>query len=184
VKELFGIQSTVLFVDDDKILTEIVQEDLAPFFGDIIVAHDGEEAIQILKRKSVQVVVTDFMMPKMNGVQLIKWMKVNLPMVPVIMLTDQTQEHEVNELLKSGLFDVVPKPFKVEVIVNRIQNCLLLPKLLKVLWAVMSNEMEVPQVESFLKMSFENQMKALNAYWYVLESRGILNSKENKRVGA
>lgn len=173
MKGLLSISANVLVVDDDPILLEEIQKGLESSFSSVISACDGREAIQVLKTQPVDVVVTDYMMPKMNGVQLIAYVKAHYPLIPVIMLTANGADKAIRTALAEGVFDVLNKPFRAEILINRVQNSLLLPHLVEVIWACLSKEWDTPRIEDFLKMTFQKQIETLHAFSALLKTRGL-----------
>lgn len=175
MKKDLGSYSTILVVDDEKMLLDIIQKRLNFHFMTVLTAENGKEALDIINSRSVDIVLTDYMMPVMNGLELIKEIKESHPLIQVIMLTGNGHNPEVLQALKLGAFDVLDKPYRLEVLVNRIQNSLLLPRVIRILWSVLSSEMPTPKIEEFLLRPYDQQLKILHNFSEVLLSRGIVN---------
>ena len=118
-------QRTILVVDDSQ--------DMRNFLASIFVkeynvetAADGEEAEQILKTKSVDIVVTDLMMPNVDGLALTQFIKKNpeYDFIPVILLTAKTAIESRLQALEYGADDYVTKPFEPEYLRARVHNIL------------------------------------------------------------
>lgn len=176
MKDALTQNRTILIVDDEPLLCEIVGEALTPLFSKVCIAHNGTQALEIMAKETVDIVLTDYNMPEMNGLDLIDRIKAASPLVPVIMITGSSQDPMVLEAIKKGAFDIITKPFAEEVLINRVRNSLLFPQLVQVLWAVMSKELSVPKVETFLAMTFEDQLKALYSYSGLLRTRSVKSS--------
>jgi len=105
----------ILVVDDEKIKRVTLADDLATQGHEVVTAADGEEALQKLGSGRFDVVVTDLKMPKIDGVELLKWIKQGpLADMEVIMMTAYGSIPVAVEAVKLGAFDFVTKPFRNE----------------------------------------------------------------------
>ena len=89
-------------------------------------APNGKEALEILAHQSIQIVISDVMMPEMDGMELCRKIKTDIRYshIPVILLTARTaDEHELSGL-KEGADDYITKPFNLEILLLRIQKIL------------------------------------------------------------
>lgn len=89
-------------------------------------AADGEEALKILHEKWVDIVVTDYNMPKMNGLELIEKMKGDerLKTIPVIVITTEGSSSKVDEFALKGAAGYIKKPFTPEEIKTKLHEIL------------------------------------------------------------
>ena len=116
---------TILVVDDSadmrNFLTNIFSHDYH-----VESAADGEEAEQILRTKPIDMVVTDLMMPKVDGLELTQFIKKNkdFDFIPVILLTAKTAIESRLQALEYGADDYVTKPFEPEYLRARVHNIL------------------------------------------------------------
>lgn len=173
---------SVLIVDDDNDLRESMREGLATSFMEVIAVESGLKAIDVLRTRAIDVVVTDHKMPGMSGVELLKYVRANYPLVPVLMVTGYSDDEQVIQALSEGAFDILDKPYRMEVLVSRIQNSVLFPQVLRVLWSVLSQEISAPKMEEFLRRPFAQQMSLLQIYANSLKSRS--HEKKKKSEGA
>jgi CheY-like chemotaxis protein len=178
MKNLIAVYSTILLVDDESEILEFIQEEIAPHFGKILLASDGVEACEVLKHHKVDLIVTDYIMPNMNGIQLINFIKANYPLIPIIMLTSNSANPEVLDALQNGAFDILDKPFRTPVLVNRIQNGLLVPELIKTVWSYISNDLSVPRIEEFLRKPIKEQHQIMYAYSSVGKMKSLIRNEE------
>ena len=90
----------------------------------MLTAGNGEEALALLKEQEADLILTDVMMPVMDGLQLCKQLKQNLRTchIPIIMLSAKTDLKEQLEGLQVGADDYIPKPFSMAVITAKIKN--------------------------------------------------------------
>jgi PAS domain S-box-containing protein len=119
-------KETILVVDDEEILREILKESLMEHGYDVLSAADGEEAFQIYleHRERISLVITDLGMPIMNGEQLFMKMKEKDPNIKVIVSSGFLDTSNKSELLRKGIKDVLTKPFKINVIFDTIHRVL------------------------------------------------------------
>jgi len=104
------MKCTILVVDDEPGQRQFIGGALREY--EIITAANGEEATQLLSHRSVNLVVTDERMPKMSGIELIRWMQSRMPEIPVIVLTAYGSVETAVEAVKSGAEEYLTKPLK------------------------------------------------------------------------
>ena len=116
-------KKTVLFVDDNRDFCEFIKDNLGDEY-DVITANNGLEAIELLHKFDVTIIVSDVMMPIMNGTDLCKQVKTTIEWshIPVILLTARTAEEYVLEGLELGADDYITKPFNFDFLKLRIQK--------------------------------------------------------------
>ena len=102
----------VLVVDDEQSLRKVLAATLQREGYEVQVAVDGEEALAALDRDGADVVVTDLVMPKMDGLSLLRKVVSRHPDIPVIVVTAHGRVDSAVEAMKAGAFDFVTKPFE------------------------------------------------------------------------
>lgn len=114
---------TILLVEDNQELLLLMSSLLSTHFN-ILTASNGEKAQKIIQKSSLDVVVTDVMMPVMDGIELTKWIKESedYSQLPVVMLTAKTQEDDRSEAYRVGADAYITKPFNLEILQLRIDN--------------------------------------------------------------
>lgn len=114
---------TILLVEDNQELLVLMSSLLSDKYN-VLTAANGEKAQRLIKKASLDVVVTDVMMPVMDGIELTKWIKTseNYAQLPVVMLTAKTQTEDRNEAYRVGADAYITKPFKLEDLQLRIDN--------------------------------------------------------------
>lgn len=117
---------TLLVVDDQEDITRFLAESLKDSFRTILTAKDGVEALNILLSNRPDAVISDVMMPRMNGYELCQQIKKNLDIshIPVVLLTAKTDEQSVMMGYKTGADAYMPKPFDVEMVKQVVFNLL------------------------------------------------------------
>ena len=113
-------------VDDQEDITRFLAESLKDSFRTILTAKDGVEALNILLSNRPDAVISDVMMPRMNGYELCQQIKKNLDIshIPVVLLTAKTDEQSVMMGYKTGADAYMPKPFDVEMVKQVVFNLL------------------------------------------------------------
>ncbi|MFL5429838.1 MAG: sigma-54-dependent transcriptional regulator [Myxococcales bacterium] len=101
----------VLVVDDEQSLRKVLAATLQREGYEVSVCANGEEAIAALDRDGADVVVTDLVMPKMDGLTLLRKVVARHPDVPVIVVTAHGRIDSAVEAMKAGAFDFLAKPF-------------------------------------------------------------------------
>ena len=123
------MESDVLVVDDSAAIRKILQRVLRQTGMAIRAIHeagDGQEALELLKSQSVDLVLTDINMPKMDGIQLLAAMKASPQWrnVPVVMVTTEGGELKVGEAVRLGAAGYVRKPFSADQIKEKLAGIL------------------------------------------------------------
>ena len=116
---------TILFVDDNQELCYLVKSMLAEHFN-VLTAGDGKEALEILEHSDVSLVVSDVMMPQMDGLELCRTIKSRFEYchIPVILLTAKSAEESQIEGWQAGTDGYVCKPFSMKLLYAQIVECL------------------------------------------------------------
>src|SRR6266545_7254135 len=112
--------SCVLVVDDEPIVRDVVVKYLENAGFETLQAEDGVAARELLERKTPSAVVLDLMMPRMNGLDLCRWIRARSD-VPVIMLTALDEEADRIVGLELGADDYVSKPFSPRELAIRVK---------------------------------------------------------------
>ncbi len=113
----------ILVVDDDKNICEIIRLYLEKEGYEVIIANDGQKALELFKEKTPSVVVLDVMMPKMDGFQVCREIR-RVSSIPVIMLTAKGETFDKVLGLELGADDYMVKPFENKELVARIKAVL------------------------------------------------------------
>ncbi len=119
----------ILVCDDDALLVDLVQYRLAARGFEVVVAHDGGEALARLAEGRPDAILLDAMMPVVDGYELLRRIREDeaTARVPVIMLTARRQEKDIVTALELGANDYLVKPFIPEELVARLSRLLEAP---------------------------------------------------------
>jgi two-component system, OmpR family, alkaline phosphatase synthesis response regulator PhoP len=117
---------TVLVVDDEEAILELVELHLRKEGLGVYTAGSGEEALQVLRAHQVDLVVLDLMLPGINGLEVCRRMKASEAgaRIPVLMLSARSDETDIVVGLELGADDYVTKPFVPKVLVARVRALL------------------------------------------------------------
>jgi two-component system chemotaxis response regulator CheY len=113
----------ILTVDDFSTMRRIIRNMLRQLgYNNIVEAEDGAEALSLLQREKVDFVISDWNMPNMSGLDLLKAIRAddNLKLLPVLLVTAEALKENVVEALKAGVNNYVVKPFTAETLKERI----------------------------------------------------------------
>lgn len=113
---------TILVVDDEHDLAEIIQEDLADYGFNVILAHSGHEAFDIFHNQKIDYVLSDIKMPDGDGCELLDNIKKENPKLPVVMLMTGFSEYSENDLVARGAEGLLTKPIDTEMIYEGIKD--------------------------------------------------------------
>ena len=110
----------ILIVEDEKDMVTGLKFNLEARNYNVITAYDGETGCQKALAEKPDLVILDIMLPKLNGFEVCKILKKEIPDLPVIMLTAKSQEAEIVTGLEIGADDYITKPFGVLELLARI----------------------------------------------------------------
>jgi len=113
----------ILFVDDDSAILSIVDKYLSREGYKVSLAESGVKALKLLKDKKFDIVFTDFKMPGLDGIELLSRIKEYSPEIEVIIVTGHGTLESAVKAMKTGSYDYLQKPFKLDllkIIIDRI----------------------------------------------------------------
>ena len=113
----------LLVVEDNLELLMLMQQLLKTSYH-VYIARNGKEALEIIKKKDLDLIISDVMMPEMDGLELTRRVKSSpsYNTLPIILLTAKTQEEDVKEGLQQGADEYLKKPFRLGDLKLRIDN--------------------------------------------------------------
>jgi two-component system, response regulator, stage 0 sporulation protein F len=103
---------TILAVDDEPVMRSLLNKILTRDGYMVLVAAGGREAMDILERQRVDIVVSDLKMPEIDGLELLRMVKERYPQVAIIMMTAYGDTYTVKDALLLGADEYITKPFK------------------------------------------------------------------------
>lgn len=115
----------ILIIDDDPYLQKLLGTHLITAGYEVLYASDGENAMEILKSQQPDLMTLDMMMPVLDGIGFLKWLRQEAASeIPVMVLTGMSSMEESEQLYKIGANDVATKPISPEDLIARIGELL------------------------------------------------------------
>ena len=117
---------TILVADDDDLILEFLRRKLEGQLFRVLIAPDGETALELARAELPDVIVLDVMMPKRDGFSVLQELKVDpaTTAIPVIMLTARKTQDDVIQGLEQGVADYLMKPFMPAEFLARVEKVL------------------------------------------------------------
>ncbi|MGP0174848.1 response regulator [Pseudomonas sp. NCHU5208] len=119
---------SVLVVDDATFIRDLVKKGLRDNFPGVQIeeAVNGRKAQQLLSRQSIDLVLCDWEMPEMSGLELLTWCREqdNLKTTPFIMVTSRGDKENVVQAIQAGVSDFIGKPFSNEQLVTKVKKAM------------------------------------------------------------
>jgi two-component system response regulator PilR (NtrC family) len=118
------MKQRILVVDDEESIREFLEIMLRKEGYEITCAEDGAQAIELFKKKSFDMVISDLQMPKVTGIELLKHVRDQSPNTVFFMITAFGTTETAVEAMKMGAYDYITKPFKIDEVRINIANAL------------------------------------------------------------
>ena len=115
----------ILVVDDFQTMRRIIRNYLRQLgFNNVEEAEDGDVALEKLNETQIDFVITDWNMPKMTGIDLLKKIRAenNFKNIPVLIITAEAEKENVVQAAQAGVNDYIVKPFTPEVLQSKIEK--------------------------------------------------------------
>lgn len=114
----------ILIAEDDELILRTIEHKLKKEGFDIILTRNGKEAIESIEKESVDLVITDIMMPFASGIEILSAIKSLNKKIPTIVLSSMGQEEIVIDAFDLGASDFMVKPFSPNELLLRIKRLL------------------------------------------------------------
>jgi DNA-binding NtrC family response regulator len=114
----------ILIIDDDSMILMILKQTLSKAGYRVITAASGEEGIALLSTSQADLVLTDYLMPGMSGIEVLNIIKQNQPLLPVIMLTGHGDVALTIKAIQLGAVDFIEKPIHSKELIDVIKHAL------------------------------------------------------------
>ncbi len=118
------MNSRILIVDDDSAIRESMRDFLENSLYTVVSASSGEEALDYLAKNTIDVVITDIMMPGINGLELTDTIKKTYDDIDVMVMTGYSSDHSYEEAINKGASEFVFKPIRFEELLLRLKRLL------------------------------------------------------------
>lgn len=181
---------TILAVDDEEHILELLTYNLEQDGYHVIKAASGEEALSLLKTKTVDLVLLDWMLPGMDGIEVLKKIRQNmiLERLPVIFLTAKSDEISKVVSLEVGSDDYIVKPFGVHELLARIKAVLrrtereVKPQVEDMEEVIIRNQLVINKSRRTVKISEEQielSYKEFELLYLLAKNQGIVFTRDN-----
>lgn len=114
----------ILVIDDERRMCESIRILLEKEGYRVVTAGDGAEGIEILKEQRFSLVIVDLMMPKVDGFEVLSYVRRNLPQTLVIVITGYSSMRSSIEALRGGAYDYLTKPFDFDIFKLTVEKAL------------------------------------------------------------
>ncbi len=169
-------KKTILVIDDEVINIDILL-DLLDDRYDVIPALSASQALEILEKSSINLILLDIVMPNIDGYELCKRLKdaKNTKYIPVVFITANTTESSIEQAFEVGGVDYVTKPFKPKELLARVDTHLKMQELI--------NDLRKSQEELKLLASIDPMTKLYNRRYFAEISKHVVSlSKREKTI--
>jgi len=114
----------LLIVDDEAVIREGMRRILSTDGYHVETSASGRQAIEKIQEQDFDVVITDLKMPGMDGIEVLKTIRILQPEVPVIIITGYSTVDTAVDAMKNGAFDYIAKPFTSELILDKVRKAI------------------------------------------------------------
>lgn len=173
---------TILIVDDEEKLREILRLYLEAPNREILEAGNGQEALEVIGKNKVDIVITDILMPIMDGLELTRKIVALDPDIPVLIVTAHAGKEETLAALRAGVFEFIAKPFQEDFVCNRVNKALerrFIRLAEKEMFEVLVRELSISGNVNFSQLTYIDRIKLLKQVTNVLLLR--LSRLEDKK---
>lgn len=116
-------KKTVLIIDDDRFLIKLMGKAIERAGYNVMTASQGKQAIEVLSQQDVDLIVVDLMMPEMDGLAFLHWLRQEAELkIPTLVQTAMVKPDTEAHVMNAGASDLVFKPVKVPDLIARIQE--------------------------------------------------------------
>ncbi|KJS30158.1 MAG: chemotaxis protein CheY [Desulfatitalea sp. BRH_c12] len=112
----------LLLIDDERGFVATLSKRLAKRNVKATQAFSGREGIQILRKADFDVVLLDLKMEDMDGLEVLKIIKIMIPDLPVIMLSGHASEETAHNGMRAGAYDYLTKPYDIQELIDKIAS--------------------------------------------------------------
>jgi DNA-binding NtrC family response regulator len=138
------IAARILIVDDDEAIRELLKDFFQGLGYEIITAANGSEAFTMISRHNFDCIISDHVMPDMNGLEFLERLRDTKKKVPFLMITGYPTIETAVEVMKRGGYDYITKPLQLEDVRIKVERALhtkglekSLKKLSGIAWAIL-----------------------------------------------
>ena len=116
------MKKTILIIDDEQDIVEVLTECVQHMGHTVISAHDGVEGFEVASTQNPDLIISDINMPRLDGIKLLEKLKANKVDAPVILFTAYSDTQKIKQAWKLGAFDFVEKPIDLNALQGLIEK--------------------------------------------------------------
>ena len=115
----------ILIVDDSSTMRRIIINTLSRIgYTDVVEGENGKSGLEKLGQGGVEMIITDWNMPEMDGLEFVKTVRGTNPSIPILMVTTNAAKEDIVEALQAGVNNYVVKPFTPDTLKEKIESLL------------------------------------------------------------
>jgi len=114
----------ILVVDDEINITKTIKEVLEDYGFSVIILNEGDKTLSILNIEDVDLVILDLLMPSIGGTDILKEIKKQFPLIPVVIISGHGTISATVECIKLGAFDFIEKPISIDKLISTVNNAI------------------------------------------------------------
>jgi len=118
------MKARILFIDDERPMRDMFERLFQDSDYEILLARNGTEGLEMFSKEKMHLVITDYSMPGLNGMDVLREVRARNPNVPVILITAYATIETAVEAIKEGAYDYMTKPFDPDAIEITVKNAL------------------------------------------------------------
>ena len=116
---------SILLIDDDRSLRELMKMSLEAEGYEVMVAADGKEAVTLVEQRNFDLIILDLVMPLMDGICFIRWLRQEQHSeTPVLIMSGAVRDGMDDELRSNGATDVLRKPVDLDTLLRKVSELL------------------------------------------------------------
>jgi DNA-binding response OmpR family regulator len=181
--------STILVIEDDSVVRENLDEILSFKGYNVISSENGQQGLSMAKKRNPDLIISDIMMPEMDGYDLVKTMREDYALqdIPVILLTAKTMKDSKIRGLEIGADDYITKPFESKELLARVSNLIERRKQIKARALLESRQTTVESTDDiFMRNLFDFFLNNIENSHFAIEDvvteMGLSKSTIQRRV--
>lgn len=173
--------NSILIVDDENEIVELIDQFLMRYGFKTFKAYSGKTALKIVENQKIDLLLTDIMMPGVNGLELIKAIRTGPQKdLPIIVLTGQATKEDISDIIRLGINDFIEKPYERKVLIKTIQRVLREPN------KNLGDNFIYKQENEFLKIALNELLKTTVAsqdiYMQISDSKFLLFIRNGEEI--
>lgn len=115
---------SILYVEDEALTRLMIKTGLCNFFKDVHIARNGKIGLEVFKENKIDIILTDVMMPEMNGIEMLRQIRKTDPTIPIVVTTAFDDQGLLIDAINLGVRQFVPKPVQISKLYSHLKEAL------------------------------------------------------------